>query len=316
MMNTNCTVKYKTLFGPVPSRRLGVSLGVDLVPHKTCSLDCVYCECGPTTHLTLKRRAYVPVDQVMAELKAYLMQDEKIDHITFSGSGEPTLNDGIGEIIRFLKSDFPRYKVALLTNSTLFDQPDVRRQVKDADVVMASLDAPTQALFDRINRPHVQLDLNAIVDGLAAFRKMYSGRLLLEYFAVKGVNDALQVLKTMKPLVAHIDPDGVLLNTLDRPAAEEWVQPIGSNQLKEISDFLEDAEIVEYRSAAADRGLRQKDMMARLVATIRRRPYTIQDMSQIMGIETEALQPVLDQLVASNQLTVKPMARGIFYLAL
>ena len=316
MMKANCTIKYRTLFGPVPARRLGISLGVDLVPHKTCSLDCVYCECGPTTHLTLKRSAYVPVDRVMAELKMYLAQNEKIDHITFSGSGEPTLNDGIGEIIHFLKTDFPRYKVALLTNSTLFDQADVRCQVRDADVVMASLDAPSHTLFTRINRPHPQLDLNAIVDGLAAFRKMYAGRLLVEYFAVKGVNDASQALRRMKALVERIDPDGVLLNTLDRPAAEAWVQPIGSNQLKAISDFFEDAEIVKYRSTVCDKGLRNEDMMARLVTTVRRRPYTIQDMSQIMGIDAEALQPVLDQLVASNQLTVKPMARGIFYMAL
>lgn len=314
-MSANCTIKYKTLFGPVPSRRLGVSLGVDLVPHKTCSLNCVYCECGSTTHLTLKRDAYVPVDQVLTELNDYLSRDEKIDHITFSGSGEPTLNEGIGEIIQFIKSDFPRYKVALLTNSTLFDRSEVRLQVKAADVIMASLDAATQPDFDKINRPHPQIDLNAMVEGLAALRKMYSGRLLLEYFVVKGVNDSQQALEGLKPLISKIDADGILLNTLDRPAAEEWVRPVGANRLKKISDFLEEAEIVKYRSAAPAIESHRADMITRLVATVRRRPYTVQDMSQIMGLGVETLQPVLDQLVDSNRLVVKPMGRGLFYMA-
>ena len=315
MMSANCTIKYKTLFGPVPSRRLGVSLGVDLVPHKTCSLNCVYCECGTTTHLTLKRDAYVSVDQVLTELNDYLSRDEKIDHITFSGFGEPTLNEGIGEIIQFIKSDFPRYKVALLTNSTLFDRSEVRLQVKAADVIMASLDAATQSVFNKINRPHPQIDLDAMVEGLATFQKTYSGRLLLEYFVVKGVNDSQGELECLKPLIDKIDADGILLNTLDRPAAEEWVRPVGGNRLKEISDFLEDAEIVKYRSAATAVEPHRTDMITRLVATVRRRPYTAQDMSQIMGLGVETLQPVLDQLVESNRLVVKPMARGLFYMA-
>ena len=152
-MTTDCTFKYKTLFGPVPSRRLGISLGVDLVRHKTCSLDCVYCECGATTRLTTKRREYVSVDRVKEELAVYLSRHEKIDYITFSGSGEPTLNDGIGDVMHFLKSDYPQYKIALLTNSTLFDHSEVRRQIKDADVVMASLDAATKTRFRQVNRP-------------------------------------------------------------------------------------------------------------------------------------------------------------------
>ena len=167
----DCTYPYRTLFGPVLSRRLGVSLGVDLVPHKTCTLDCVYCECCATTHLTMRRKEYVSTDRVKAELRRYLSRNERIDYITFSGSGEPTLNDGIGEIIQFLKSDYPEYKVAVLTNSTLFDRHSVRRQVRNADVVMASLDAGTDERFRQINRPHPQLDLQRIVDGISGFRK-------------------------------------------------------------------------------------------------------------------------------------------------
>ena len=316
MMKTDCTLPYKTLFGPVPSRRLGISLGVDLVNHKTCNLDCVYCECGATTHLTMNRKEYVSVDRVKDELNTYLSHDENIDYITFSGSGEPTLNEGIGDVIQFLKTDHPEYKVALLTNSTLLDQPVVRRQVKDVDVVMASLDAATEAQFRHINRPHPRLDLNSIIEGVTAFREVFSGRLLMEYFVVKGCNDSFEVLNHMKSILEQIEADGILLNTLDRPAAEEWVQPIETKQLEVISDFLEGAEVVKYQSMQPHRVARHKDLVARLVSTVRRRPYTALDVAQIMGLDVKTLQPVLDQLVASNQLVIKKMDRGFFYMVL
>ena len=315
MMNMDSTFQYKTLFGPVPSRRLGISLGVDLVPHKTCSLDCVYCESGATTHLTLKRKEYVSVERIKDELRRYLSSNEKIDYVTFSGSGEPTLNEGIGEIIQFLKADYPAHKIALLTNSTLFDQPLVRRQVKDADVVMASLDAATKDRFKQINRPHPNLDLNRIVAGLTAFAKGFAGRLLLEYFIVKDGNDQLGDLQRIKTMFAQIDADGILLNTLDRPAPEAWVQPVETDRLQTISDFLENTEVVTYSTQQPVAMAQHGDLTERLVETIRRRPYTVLDVSQIMGVNVEALQPVLDRLVASKELAVKQMDRGIFYTA-
>ena len=315
MMNMDCKFQYKSLFGPVLSRRLGISLGVDLVPHKTCSLDCVYCECGATTHLTLQRKEYVAVERVKDELNRYLSRNEKIDHITFSGSGEPTLNAGIGEIIEFLKKDHPAYKVALLTNSTLFDQPQVRRQVKGADVIMASLDAATEDCFKQINRPHPDLDLKRMVAGLAALRQEFPGRLLLEYFLVKDCNDFDDHLRRIKDIFAQIEADGILLNTLDRPAPETWVQPVGANQLETISDFFENTEVITYSTQRAAGMKQHGDLTERLVDTVRRRPYTVLDVSQIMGVNVETLQPMLDRLVASKQLVIRQMDRGIFYTA-
>lgn len=315
-MNTDCTFEYKTLFGPVPSRRLGISLGVDLVRHKTCSLDCVYCECGATTHLTTKRNEYVSVARVKKELAAYLSCHKRIDHITFSGSGEPTLNEGIGDVIEFLKSDFPQYKVALLTNSTLFDQAAVRRQVKDADVVMASLDTATDARFKAVNRPHPMLDLSAIIDGIGEFRKMFTGRLLMECFLVNGSNDVMDELHQLKAVLNRIRADGILLNTLDRPGTEAWVQPVEADRLKNISDFLEGAEIITYRATPPETAVGHEDLLERLVSTIRRRPYTAQDVSRIMGLDVETVQHALEQLVASGRFVVKRMNRGRFYTVL
>ncbi|WP_170302166.1 radical SAM protein [Desulfosarcina widdelii] len=286
------------------------------MPHKTCTLDCVYCECGATTHLTLRRKEYVSVDRVMAELHRYLSHNEKIDYITFSGSGEPTLNDGIGEIIQFLKSDYPEFKVAVLTNSTLFDQRSVREQVKNADVVMASLDAGTDDRFRQINRPHPQLDLKGIVDGVSAFGKMFDGRLILEYFAVRNVNDSDDDLYRLKEILRRIDSKGIVVNTLDRPGTQGWVRPVESNRLRIISEFLGNAEVVKYPSCNQPVGERRHgDLMARLVDTVRRRPYTARDVSQIMGLDVETVKPMLDRLVASNRLVSKRMDRGLFYLA-
>ena len=186
------------IFGPVPSRRLGRSLGVDLVTHKTCTLNCVYCECGKTTRLTLKRNPYVPGDDLRKELGRLLSTEPALDFITFSGAGEPTLNSDIGEIIRFIKTDYPQYKVALLTNGTLLYQPEVRAQLFGADLIVASLDAATETTFLRINRPHPELEVSQIIDGLAVFRKQFAKSFWIEIFIVPGVNDNESELEKIK----------------------------------------------------------------------------------------------------------------------
>lgn len=153
---------YTYLFGPVPSRRLGISLGVDLVPHKTCSLDCIYCECGETTNLTIKRREYVPLDDVLEELEKYFQNHPDPDYITFSGSGEPCLHSRIGEVLHFIRNKKPGVAIAVLTNGTLFNQKDVRTALHSIAQVCAcgskqgqpkglSSSRPLQILKEKIN---------------------------------------------------------------------------------------------------------------------------------------------------------------------
>jgi len=169
--------QYKYLFGPVPSRRLGISLGVDLVPHKTCSLNCVYCECGRTTILTDERKEYVPTEMVLSELNHFLTTNPRLDFITFSGSGEPTLHSGLGNVIKFIKKNFPKYQVALLTNGTLFYSPNIREEVKQVDVILPSLDAASEEVFHKINRPVRGLKVQKVIDGLVQLRtEFFAGK--------------------------------------------------------------------------------------------------------------------------------------------
>ena len=218
-------MKFKHLFGPVPSRRLGVSLGIDLVPHKTCTLNCVYCECGRTADLTLDRKEYVPTDEILNELKHYLDESPALDYITFSGSGEPMLHIKISEIINFLKNNYPGYKVAVLTNGTLFYNKWVRGEVKNADILIPSLDAASNEIFKKINRPHEKLNLKEIINGLAELCREFSGVIWLEIFIVPGLNDTDSELQKIKNIIEKINPDKVQLNTLDRPGTENRVMP-------------------------------------------------------------------------------------------
>ena len=168
---------YKYLFGPVPSRRLGMSLGVDLVPHKVCSLDCVYCECGPTTKLTVERKEYILYEKVTKELEHYFKHNPDPDYITFSGSGEPTLNLRIGDVLKFIKQKKPNIPVAVLTNGTLLSQKQVREELLDADIVLPSLDAALNASFSKINRPNREINIEEYIKRIRDFRNKFKGKI-------------------------------------------------------------------------------------------------------------------------------------------
>lgn len=243
-------MKRKYIFGPVASRRLGSSLGVDLIPYKMCTLDCVYCECGDTTELTVCRREYVPVTAVMDELAQFLEQQPQLNYITFAGSGEPLLHSGIGAIIEALKQRYPRYKVAVLTNGTLLTLREVRAQLSCADLVIPSLDAATEEMFQQINRPHQSLHCAEIISGLVQFRREYRGALCLEVFIVPGLNDTPRELACIKKAAQRIGADRLQLNTLDRAGTEDWVSPAGADTLQRCAGILGGAEIYNGGSQA------------------------------------------------------------------
>ena len=225
--------KWNYIFGPVPSRRLGLSLGVDVIPKKVCTLDCVYCEVGMTDKRALRRREYFPADAIIAEIEESLAGRSALDHVTFSGSGEPTLNSKLGEIIRAVKQ-VTSVPVAVLTNGTLFWLEDVRYDLAAADVVLPSLDAVSQDVFERIDRPHPQLRIDQIIAGLKEFRAEYKGKIWLEIMFARGYNDDEREILGLRDAIEQIQPDKVQLNTVVRPPSESGVGPVSEAKLKEI----------------------------------------------------------------------------------
>lgn len=303
---------YRHLFGPVPSRRLGISLGIDLVPHKTCTFDCVYCECGRTTDLTCERREYVPTDRVIAELDDFLAKGPDLDYITFAGSGEPTLHTGIGEIISFIKDRYPRYRVAVLTNSALLTDPDVRSALMPADLVVPSLDAVSEEVFLRINRPCRGLTAEQVLKGLLEFAPEYPGEVRLEVFIVPGINDTEEEIRRLKDAVAAINPDRVQVNTLDRPGTDIRVRPASIGALERIAAVL-GGEVIG--AACTDRALPPEsgDIAETILATIRRRPCTPGDLAALLGIRPAEVAKHLRVLEARALIEPVQEKRGVFY---
>lgn len=306
---------YQYLFGPVPSRRLGISLGIDLVPMKTCSLNCIYCECGNTTDLTLSRREYVPLAKVKAEFLHYISNHPKPDYITFSGSGEPTLNSSIGEAIRFIRSHEAGIPVAVLTNGTLLFDPQVRNELKPASVVMPSMDAATDKVFMKINRPHTQLSVNRMIDGLVQFRKEFQGQIWLEIFIVPGLNDSESELTALKSAIRKISPNQVQLNTLDRPGPVSHIRAATSEELQRIIRFwqLDNISIIAKASDRKKMVAYRKDVEGAILETIVRRPCTLEDLTNILGLHANEVNKYLDVLEADKKVSVTHQARGQFY---
>ena len=306
---------YTYLFGPVPSRRLGISLGVDLVPMKTCTLNCMYCECGRTTNLALERKEYVPFEAVKEELTHYFSHNPRPDYVTFSGSGEPTLNSRIGDVVHFIKSQTSDIPIAVLTNGTLLFQKQACDDIRDATVVIPSLDAATERVFRKINRPHPQLKIDAIINGLVQFRKDYSGQIWLEVFIVPGLNDTEQELTALKRAIEEIEPDRIQLNTLDRPGTVPTIHAATWKELEYVLDFwqLENAEIIAKAQERKELLSYRTDVESAILETIERRPCTLQDLSQFLGLHANELNKYLDVLEADKKIKAVKQERGFFY---
>jgi wyosine [tRNA(Phe)-imidazoG37] synthetase (radical SAM superfamily) len=286
------------LFGPVPSRRLGLSLGVDLIPHKTCTFDCLYCEVGRTTDLTQTRRPY-RVAEIIRELADYLENPPgPLDYITMAGSGEPTLNLGLREIIKAVKN-LTKTPVALLTNGSLFYLPEVRDEVAGVDVILPSLDAGREATFQRLNRPHPGLSLDLVVSGLKALRREFAGQIWLEILLLKGLNDQQEELTALKGLLREISPDKVQLNTAVRPVADKSARALTQEEMEVAADFLgAGAEVVASAHRMSPERLAVKDRD--LIEMLARRPMTAGDLAQTLGFPLAQVRERLGRLAKSG----------------
>ena len=282
----------KYVFGPVPSRRLGLSLGVDIVggggekgvSSKVCTLDCVYCQLGRTVTKTIERKEYVSVEAVLGELKARFVEGVEADFVTISGLGEPTLNVRLGEIIDGIKR-LTNIPVAILTNGTLLYMAEVRADCAKADVVLPSLDAGDDETFEKINRPHRDISIEKLISGLCAFRDEFTGQIWLEVFFVEGLNTGDEQIYKIRDAIGRIRPDKVQVNTAVRPTAERGVGRVESEKLRAIAAKLgERCEVVADFSGG--RGGGDVDIGAEeVLSMLKRRPCSLEDVCSGLGIE-------------------------------
>jgi wyosine [tRNA(Phe)-imidazoG37] synthetase (radical SAM superfamily) len=304
------------VFGPVPSRRLGISLGLDIVPFKTCSLDCLYCECGPTSHLSVERRSFFAPQLLLQELRLKLPTIPHLDHITFSGSGEPTLSSDLGWLVREIKK-MSAVPLAVLTNGTLLQRSDVRDDLLAADVILPSLDAATPAAFARINQPHGGLRLEQVIDGLVALRREFAGPIWLEVFIVKGINDGPEELSALQQAIRRIRPDRVQLNTLDRPAAYAGVETSDHATLEAIRAAWSDlpVEIIKRTHRRDEIFAFSLNLENSLLNTLRRRPLTLADLITLTGKDENELRQYLDVLEREKKIKTVIGGNRIFFSA-
>jgi wyosine [tRNA(Phe)-imidazoG37] synthetase (radical SAM superfamily) len=305
----------KYIFGPVASRRLKRSLGIDLIPYKTCSFDCIYCELGRTTNKTIERKEYIPPKKIISDLKEYLAQTTVIpDYITLGGSGEPTLHSRIGVIISEIKK-ITSIPVAVLTNSSLLYQNAVKEALLGADVILPSLDAVTRLFFEYLNRPHPSLQINEIINGLKDFRKAFAGEIWLEIVFCLGVNDSKKEIEALKEAIQEINPDKIQLNSVDRPPAEDYVFSTPIEKLAEIQKkFGEKAEIIAGQIFDSPTGT-ILDGNIRILNLLKRRPCTLIDIFKALGIHQNELVKLLDILRKEEKIHYRMYNNQCYYQA-
>ena len=304
--------KRKYIFGPVPSRRLGRSLGIDLVPFKTCSYDCIYCQLGRTTNKTMQRKEWVPIDIVIEQLKEKL--DSKPDYITLSGSGEPTLFSRLEDLISRIK-DITDIPIAVLTNGSLLWLPEVRKALKSADMVVPSLDAGSSRIFQYVNRPHQDITFSKMLQGLVEFRKDYSGQYWLEVFLLAGVTTPEMEIEGLKTCINAIQPDKVQVNTVTRPPAEGFAEPVPQKQLQTITEKLyEKAEVIADYSNVH----KQQDFSAHredVLTLLKRRPCSVEDIASGLSLHRNEVVKYVEELSSEGKIEAKPQNQQLYYKA-
>lgn len=313
------------IFGPVRSGRLGASLGLDLLGAKICSFDCLYCEVGPTRALTRVRKPYVPADKLLGELASWLFNPHPpFDVITLGGMGEPSLNSDMSRIIAGVRELAPGAPVAVLTNSSLMHDPQVRAELALADMVLPSMDTLVPSEFAEINKPLEKTSLVDIRKGLLAFRKGYPGKIFLEVLVLAGVNDTEENLERLKAFVRELRPDRVDVVTMTRPGAYPQALPAPPATLERFRQALcplpdspaEQPEKARHFGLSLDReaeeGLQALSM--RVLDSLARRPQTVDGLAQALGAGVETLKNLLESLIARGLVRQMPLGGETFYL--
>ncbi|MBI5145482.1 MAG: radical SAM protein [Candidatus Omnitrophica bacterium] len=236
------------IYGPVKSRRLGLSLGITLTPCKICSFNCVYCQLGRTTNLTRDREEYIPNQEILEEFKLWLENNRQaqaaLNYITLSGAGEPTLHIRIAELIREIKK-ITSLPLAVITNASLFSDAALRQALLPCDLIVPSLDAVSPQVFAKVDRPHPEIKIEEVIEGLVQFRREFKGKIWLEVMLVRGINDDLRQIKKLREVIDRINPDKIHLNSPVRATAEANILPVDKKKLEKIKEILgENCEVI------------------------------------------------------------------------
>jgi wyosine [tRNA(Phe)-imidazoG37] synthetase (radical SAM superfamily) len=307
-------MKPKIIYGPVLSRRLGRSLGIDIIgPEKTCNFDCVYCQLGRTKNKVQRPEDIcgVSTEDVVQGLKSYLKKVSQIDYITFSGTGEPTLNLRLGEMIREIKkiSDVP---VCVITNSSLVNRKDVRDNLTEADLVIATLEAGDEKIFRAINRPASGIELEDIIQGLTALKNL-GPRLAIEVLFVDSkreypTNISDQAINGLIKALKVIDPDEIQVHTLSRPPAEDFIIPVSEQKLTRMAQKFDEV-LGREKVRLVLKGLRRKsidvkheDLKEDVYGLILRRPSTASQISSTLGIDAKDLAAIIEELLRKKNI--------------
>jgi wyosine [tRNA(Phe)-imidazoG37] synthetase (radical SAM superfamily) len=310
---SNLVTGYKYLFGPVPSRRFGRSLGVDLTPYKTCSQDCVFCQLGRTTNKTVCRKEYAPLKAILDEISNWLATDGVADYITLSGSGEPTLHARFGEVLELIRSN-SRLPAVLLTNGSLFHLPEVRQEARRADIVKISLSAWDQASYAWLNRPHPDLRFDQIVDGKKAFRDEFRGKIWMEVFLVVGMNSSPADVARISKLAEQIRPDRIHLNTAVRPPAEEFAVALSREKLGYLTRcFHPPAEVIaEFQTKE---GEERHGSLAKILGMLKRRFCTADEIAHVFGLIINEVSKYLGKLGREGRVRVSRVNHFLYYIS-
>jgi len=302
------------VYGPVPSRRLGRSLGVDVVPYKTCTYDCIYCQLGRTTNKTAELREYVPVASVLDELAERLRGEACPDFIGLAGSGEPTLNAGVGDLIAGIKR-LTSVPVAVLTNGSLLWRPEVRAGLAGADLVMPSLDAGDPWTFERVNRPHGDISFEPMVDGLVALSQELRGQIWLEVFVLAGITDRPDEIERMAAIVKRIRPARVQLNTVARPPAERHALAVPVQTLEGLRErFGSHCDVIaDGRLESPSQILGGGDAEDQIAALLSRRPCTVEGIAVGLGLGRIEVLKHLDVLCSRGAVRSARRGAAVFY---
>ena len=299
------------IFGPVPSRRLGLSLGVDLIPRKTCSFDCIYCQVGKTTNQIIEPSSFVPVSELIEELKGVLLKTTP-DVITLAGSGEPTLNSDIGEIISEIKK-ITSIPLTLLTNGSLLSNKEIREKITDVDILIPTLSSGYEETFKKIHRPHPGLKLDDIIQGLKDMRKEYSGRYLIETVLIKGLNDTEKEISCLQKIINDIQPDKVQLNTVVRPPSEPSAIALGNEKLEEIKNILGGNTEIIATTPLINNKNKIDSKVDQILEMIKRRPVTIDDITNSLNLNKVETERFIKGLLIKGHIREQSHGDNLFY---